>query len=317
MKYCTQIQRISKGVLMLLFAFIGIVCSAQLALAKKTSTTKLTLAYYKNSARMADTICFKEVNGRRLILLVMKPADKTHTKNRPVLVWIHGGGWTGGNVGQFIPQLRYSAAHGAVGISVEYRLIRKTNAPDDGNTTTLADCIADCRDAIRYIREHKNELGIDSDLVTVIGDSAGGHLALCMGILDAPSVEKADAVIDCNGITDFNNKTWQVYLPHKKRMDEEIREFSPLFNLDRNDPPLLILNGGKDNIVTPEEANKIYLESKKAGIDSEYILFDDMQHAFILTNYHATEEQTTRAILEIDHFLTKRGFLKGKPAITN
>ncbi len=315
MKHCRIRIRSDWRVLTLSFLCLVIIFYQNETFAQKQVGVKNTLEYFKKSTRIADTICYKEAGGRKLFLLVMKPENKLRIKNRPVLVWIHGGGWTGGNAGQFIPQLRYSADRGAVGISVEYRLIKKNNAPDDGNTTILTDCIADCRDALRYIREHKNELGIDPKRVTVIGDSAGGHLALCMGILDAPFVEKADAVIDCNGITDFNNKTWQVYLPHKKGLDEEIQAFSPLFHLDRNDPPLLILNGGKDKVVTPEEANKLYLESKKAGIDSEYMLFDDMQHAFILTNYHATEEQTTRAMLEIDNFLVKRKLLKGETVL--
>lgn len=278
--------------------------------------TKHNLAYYKSCTRLADTIWYKEVNGKKLFLLVINPEYKSSKKNRPALVWIHGGGWTGGHASQFIPHLRYSADRGAVGFSIEYRLIRKKNVPEDENTTKLTDCIADCQDALRYIREHKDEFGIDTKRITVIGDSAGGHLALCLGILDAPSVEKPNAVVNCNGITDFNNKTWQEYLPRVKDINEEIQAFSPLFHLDINDPPLLILNGGKDYLVTPDEANKLYLEAKKAGIDSEYVLFDDMQHAFILTNYHATEDQTTQAILAIDKFLTKRGFLERKTILT-
>lgn len=313
MKYCKINYILKRSIVVLFFLYAEIILSTQQTFAKKKVSYWRNLAYYKNSIRMADTICYKVLNGRKLNLLVMKPEDKTHANNnRPVLVWIHGGGWTGGNAGQFIPHLRYSADRGAVGISIEYRLIRKNNIPDDGNTTKLTDCIADCRDALRYIREHKEELGIDSGRITVIGDSAGGHLALCMGILDAPMVEKADAVVDCNGITDFNNTTWQEYLPHSKDMKEEIQEFSPLFHLDKNDPPLLILNGGRDNLVTPTEASKLYLEAKRVGIDCEYELFDDMQHAFILTNYHSTDEQITRAMIAIDKFLVKRKLLEGE-----
>ena len=200
--------------------------------------------------------------------------------------------------------------------SPAFPLMRKENVSDDGNMTKLTDCIADCQDALVYFRKHASELGIDPKRVAVIGDSAGGHLALCMGIFDSFPSARANAVIDCNGITDFNNKKWQGYLPNQNDLSAEIKKYSPLFNLDKSDPPLLILNGKKDKVVTAEESEKLYYEAKKAGIDAETILFDDMQHAFILTNYTATKEQTTKAILEIDKFLKARGFLKGKTILT-
>ncbi|MDD4921665.1 MAG: alpha/beta hydrolase [Bacteroidales bacterium] len=268
-----------------------------------------SIGYYKGLKTQPDTLYFKKIGEEKLRLLVMQPGKPDKKIKRPAMVWIYGGGWTSGSPEGYIPHLRYSAARGAVGIALQYRLVAKPGKSSD-NKNTINDCIEDCADALQYLRKHAEELGIDPDKIIVIGDSAGGHLALCLGILNLPKNAKANVVINCNGISDMSGKPWINLVtpgPDQKKMADQV---SPVNFLDARDAPILTMHGENDKVVLPADAEKFYQACKKAGIDTEYILWPGMRHAFILTNYTATEEQTTKAIFALDAFLQKRGFLK-------
>lgn len=278
---------------------------------QENSIEMKSIGYFKSLKTLPDTVYYKKVGDKSLRLLIMQPL-RLHKKQKcPVIVWIHGGGWTSGSPEGYIPHLRYSVAHGAVGVAIEYRLVAapgKLSAVTNDNK--LTDCLSDCADAIKYLRKHADELGIDPDKIIVIGDSAGGHLALCLGILNLPKSAKANVVINCNGISDMTGEKWIKYVKSGPGQIKMAKQVSPINFLDAGDAPILSMNGAKDGVVTPAEAETFYLACKKAGIDTEYILWPDMRHAFIVTNYTATEEQITKALFALDRFLQKRGFLK-------
>jgi len=276
---------------------------------EKTVETN-SIGYFKSLKTLPDTVYFKKIGDQSLRLLMMQPQRSEKMQEYPVMVWIHGGAWTGGSPEGYIPHLRYSAAHGAVGVAIEYRLVASPGKVSNViNNNTITDCINDCADAIRYLRKHADELGIDPEKIIVIGDSAGGHLALCLGVLDLPKAEKANVVINCNGIPDMTGEKWIKFVSAGPKQVEMAKKLSPMNYTDAGDPPILTMNGAKDQVVTPVDAEGFYDTCKKSGIDTEYILWPDMRHAFIVTNYTATEEQTDRALAAMEKFLVKRGFL--------
>lgn len=79
------------------------------------------------------------------------------------IVTIHGGGWGAGDPSLLAPHCRYFSSRGLVAVNVEYRLVSK------GSTVRIADCVADCRDAIRFVRESAVSLGIDPERIAVAG----------------------------------------------------------------------------------------------------------------------------------------------------
>ncbi len=268
------------------------------------------IGYFKTLGTQPETIVFKENGVNKLRLLVMQPSREGKMGKLPAMVWIHGGAWVAGSPDGFIPHLRWSAAHGTVGIAMQYRLVAKPESrTDPANMNTVEDCLSDCADAIKYIREHSEELGIDPQKIIVIGDSAGGHLALCLGTMNLPSVARANVVINCNGISDMTLEKWIKYISPGEDRFKRAKKLSPVNLLDSKDAPILTLNGGKDQVVTPNEAEAFFHACKEAKIDSEYMLFPDMRHAFIVTGYTATEEQTDRALTSMVAFLVKRNFL--------
>ena len=120
---------------------------------------------------------YKTVGDQRLKMLVDKPADWQASDKRPAIVFFFGGGWVGGNVGQFQRHCTYLASRGMVGIRVDYRVMPK------GDSGPPVMCVADAKSAMRYVRSHAGELGVDPERIAVGGGSAGGHLAAFTSML--------------------------------------------------------------------------------------------------------------------------------------
>ena len=112
-------------------------------------------------------------NPRQTLDLYL-PKERTAGTKLPVIVFIHGGGWVGGNkssgraaLQDFVAGGNYAAA------SVAYRLAGEARWPAQ---------IQDCKAAIRWIRANAASLGIDGERIAVMGTSAGGTLATLLGV---------------------------------------------------------------------------------------------------------------------------------------
>jgi acetyl esterase/lipase len=277
-------------------------------------------------------LVIKKVNNEEVKLFYIQPVDKKPVKNRPAIVWIHGGGWTGGITETFFPHARYFASRGAVGFCIHYRLVKA-----DGSVT-LADCLADCKSAIRYIREHAEELGIDPDKIIVAGDSAGGHLASCLGTVDgfdSPTDNLTisavpNAMVLYNPLSDFTTSpfinriiggaaldkrpTPESQIPNPGQL-ELARQLSPLYNVRKNQPTTLVLHGTDDTVILPEQSVRFTEAMKKAGNRCELVLLPDTKHAFVCVKWKASEEEVVNAFRLMDRFLVRSGYLKGKPTL--
>ena len=123
-----------------------------------------------------------------------KPGDKT-----PAIVFFYGGGWSGANMTQFYNQSKYFASRGMVAICPRYRTQSKYK-------TTPKECVKDGKSAIRWIRKHADELGIDPKKLAAGGGSAGGHVAAATGTLTGFNEEGEDTSISCipNALVLFN-----------------------------------------------------------------------------------------------------------------
>nr|MBC8867783.1 carboxylesterase family protein [Planctomycetota bacterium] len=134
----------------------------------------------ERDTRTVETNVYKQVGGQDLRLLVCKPDEWSADQARPAMVWIHGGGFAGGAPEAFLPHMKYSAARGAVAFGIQYRLMTSGGYKDDKKLSdeenqkrraekrkaflegaSLGDLVADCEDAIRYIRAHADEFGVD------------------------------------------------------------------------------------------------------------------------------------------------------------
>lgn len=302
-----------------------------------------TLRHYAEyDDRATEKHIVKQVDNHELIILVSKPDGWQKSDSRSGMLWIHGGGWISGNPEQFSPQIRYSASRGAVGFSLQYRLLKnpvyKKNKKlsDEENERlaqeefaafieglSIADCIEDCKDAVNYIKENAHLFGVNPNKLVAIGDSAGSHLAACLGTV-VEDAYKVNAVVACSSISDLTYEFGRDYIKpsqgyENKNMEDDpdrlrrARAVSPFYHLSGKTPPFLILDGGKDWL--KNEPKRFYKQLINQNIDAEYKQYPQAKHAFLLYAYSASLEEITQAILDIDAFLVKYGFLEGEPTI--
>jgi acetyl esterase/lipase len=267
---------------------------------------------------------YKEVDGIELNLYIFYPEKYRPRMSVPAVVCIHGGGWMGGDPRLFFPHARYFASRGMVAFSVQYRL---TSRPG----VTVADCIEDCKSAMRFIRLNAERFGVDPNRIAVLGDSAGGHLAACLGVMDdrfdAPGEDRsvsslANAMILYNPVVDSTVPELIKYVPERPLKGEPglsrmeiVRRISPLFCVKPGQPPALLMHGLDDTNVPPDQARRFADAMEKAGNRCDLVLLPKTRHAFVIVHYTAPDDQVVSAIRRADEFLRSLGYLKGKPTL--
>ncbi len=154
----------------------------------------------------------KTVEGRKLRLWIVKPEGWKASDRRPGAVFFHGGGWTGGSPPSSTPGPLPRHAGWSVYWS-STRLLSKGRGKD---TTPPLVCCQDAKSAMRWVRSHAGELGIDPAQRAAGGGSAGGHLAAFTGMvegLDDPADDVAvsarpNALILFNPVFDNGPNGW-------------------------------------------------------------------------------------------------------------
>jgi len=114
---------------------------------------------------------YKQIGGISLNLHIFNPKVHQETDSRAAIVFFHGGGWSSGTPRQFYRQSKYLADRGMVAISAEYRLAQKHHS-------TPKESVKDGKSAMRWIRAHAKELGINPNMIAAGGGSAGGQIWL-------------------------------------------------------------------------------------------------------------------------------------------
>ena len=250
-------------------------------------------------------IPYKTVGDVTLSLHVFNPPDFKAGDERPAIVFFFGGGWVGGSPSQFYNQSRYLASRGMVCLSAEYRVTR-------AHKTTPAECVKDGKSALRWIRNHAKELGIDPHRLAAGGGSAGGHVAAATGTVPGFDEDGEDTSIPCrpdalvlfNPVFDNGPKGYG-----HERVKAYWREFSPMHNIDRDTPPTIVFFGTRDNLVPVATAQAYKARMEKAGVRCDLDLYEDQPHGFFnKSRYYET-------LLETDRFLTSLGYLKGEPTL--
>ncbi|NLX99165.1 MAG: alpha/beta hydrolase [Rhodopirellula sp.] len=220
------------------------------------------------------------------------PADVPDGRRCPAVLIIHGGGWTGGDKGaaREINIGTNLAANGYVGFSINYVLAK-------GNPVWPQN-LYDCKTAVRWLRKNADRLKIDPEHIGVIGGSAGGHLAAMVALTDpesgldppGPYGEfscRVQAGVDLYGPADL--LTWLPdrpglgMLPASRAEDRGLyRLASPGTHADKDDPPLLILQGTADGTVPVEQSERLAAALAKAGTRHELIVIEGAPHSFHL-----------------------------------
>ena len=108
---------------------------------------------------------YKKVGNIELKLHIFNPDGHKAGDQKAAIIFFFGGGWNGGSPSQFYPQCEYLAKRGMVAISAEYRVKSR-------NGTSPLECVKDGNSAIRWVRSHALELGINPGKLAAGGGSA-------------------------------------------------------------------------------------------------------------------------------------------------
>ena len=225
------------------------------------------------------------------------PKNRAEGTKSPGIVIIHGGAWKGGNksAGREIDSGTTFALAGYVCASVEY-----DRTPGNWPRNLL-----DCKNAVRFLRAHADELGVDGTRIGVIGGSAGGHLAMMVaftshvaGLEPAapyPTVRnEVAACVNMYGPADLflqqgvkeavrdGEKRLEMFDPNAADLSALWRLASPIQHVRKDSPPVLILQGAKDAIVKPEQAVVLDAKLSEHGVEHQTVLIPDTAHTFTL-----------------------------------
>ncbi len=247
-----------------------------------------------------ESLVYKKVADRELSLLIDKPADWKASGKRPAIVFC----WVGGRATQFQKQSEYL---GMVGVRVQYRVIPKG---EKGPPTV---CCADAKSAMRYVRSHAVELGIDPHRIAASGGSAGGHLAAFTGLVpglddpqdDLPVSCKPDAMVLFNPV--FNNGLGQW---GHERVSERFKEFSPTHHVTKDAPPTIVFLGDKDKLIPVSVLTDFAADMQKAGVRCDAHISPNAPHGFFNHDPHFT-----LTLIEADKFLASLGWITGEPTL--
>ncbi len=242
----------------------------------------------RRPALPADVTVHRDVEyarvGDKSLLLDIYVPEKVAAP-RPLVVWIHGGGWRNGSKNQ--TRAVGMIKHGFAVASIGYRLSGEAIFPAQ---------IADCKAAIRWLRANADEYGLDANHFGVWGSSAGGHLVALLGTSGGAQEfeivgnhkevsSNVQAVCDFYGPTDFlqmdkhaiegsrlihdspdSPESRLIGAPIQENPDKVARA-NPITFVSADDPPFLIYHGDKDPAVPFHQSQLLNEALQKAGVE--------------------------------------------------
>ncbi len=237
----------------------------------------------------------------KLYLHVFDPAGWKASDKRGVVLIFHGGGWNRGNPKTYVPDAEYWASRGLVGITGQYRL-------GDREGTSPAACVADAKSAVRYLRAHAEELGIDPNKIAVGGVSAGAHIAACTGTVPGHNDPQDDAAVSC--VPDAMLLYYPFQMANTRNSD-----MAPLSFVNEKTPPTLFAAGEIDGLAPAERG--ILWGEKMRGSPNEFRLFIYRNTHHPSGGKHDIIEPgaDNDIIRQSDLFLAKLGYLTGEPTV--
>ncbi|PZR36073.1 alpha/beta hydrolase [Caulobacter segnis] len=248
-----------------------------------------------------DLVYIQRPGFRPLTLDLYTPAG---AGKRPLIVQIHGGGWSMGDSRQmagfkdFPAVLANLASRGYVVAAVNYRLSGEAPSPAQAD---------DVDAAIRWLKAHAAEYGIDPTRSATWGDSSGGHLS-AMAALDCSGDDCVTAGVSWYGVFDltpppnipYDDKlfaTTNAFLGCKIiTCPERVKAASPITHVKPNPPPMLLIHGDKDFAVPFTQSVALADALRKVGGDVELKIYEGANHGWWAATPEATRAFHQRAL---------------------
>jgi acetyl esterase/lipase len=251
-----------------------------------------------------QTHVFSSNNKTDLKMDVYRPPENVVGNNEGIIV-IHGGAWSGGIRNDFPQWNRWFAENGFTVFDIDYTLSPQPN---------YLSAITDIKTAVQRVKQRSREFNISPDKITLLGRSAGGHLALIAGYSANTQDEQVKGVISFYAPTDLiwdyanlsneyvidGRGTLASFLGGSPNESKELREryifASPIENVSAETPPTLLIHGGKDQLVRIENMNRLADKLSAANVKNETLDIPYAQHGFDY-NFNGWGSQITKSVI--------------------
>jgi acetyl esterase/lipase len=234
---------------------------------------------------------FARVDDHSLKLDLYRPVGAA---SPPLVVWVHGGAWRAGSKNSM--PLGELVRRGFAIASVDYRLSPVAKFPAQ---------VHDCKAAIRFLRANSKQYGYDASKIGIAGSSAGGHLVAEIGVTNGHSKlegkvgehpdqsSSVQAIVDYYGPTNFLTilkqstphglsvrvPALQLLLGSQPEENPSLAKLgSPVFHVDKNDPPLLMIHGDYDPQVPINQSHELHGRYKELGLTAHLAVIHGGAH---------------------------------------
>jgi acetyl esterase/lipase len=257
---------------------------------------------------MQKNVVYKQVDDWKGTLDLYLPADTS--KPVPLIIDVHGGGWWHGVKESHYDFDVFFKQNWAVA-NVEYRLAGQSRAPS---------ALEDVRCALIFLIKNAARLHINPDKIVIMGNSAGGHLALMTGFLgnnhlfdkDCETIEniKVMAIIDKYGGVDLRDpekwltKSLKIWVKSKINNTDFLSSLSPITYVNASCPPVIIIHGDADPTISYTQSETLNDKLEEAGVKHDFITVPGGGHGKFSDK---ANEQINKGIVE---FLEELGIDK-------
>lgn len=240
----------------------------------------------------------RSVRGLKMTLFVPRTKEK-----KPAVLYFPGGGFTSADHEKFL-EMRYAlACAGYVVAACEYRAV----------PNKFPALLEDAKAAVRWMRAHASEFGVDANRIGLLGDSAGGHVVQMAGatngeknwdVGDFKEVSSdVQAVVSIYGISDLttigegignenvhasaavtealllNGPAFKDFAGASVNADpQKAKAASPIGHVDGTEPPFLLMHGSGDKVVSPLQSKKMFEALQNKKVEAEYVLVRGAEH---------------------------------------
>ncbi|MCX6138274.1 MAG: alpha/beta hydrolase [Ignavibacteriales bacterium] len=285
-----------------LLLFGSVFCFA-FALIAQGSSTSMDLPA---GCTVHPDLVYKTAGSWKGLLDLYLPGDTT--KPVPLVLMFHGGGWNHGKKANVQRGALIYLKYGWAVANIEYRLLDVAPAPA---------AVEDARCALLWLVKNANRFCLDPQRIVTTGSSAGGHLALMMGLLPPENRFDKDcetgqnyhivAVINNFGVTDIvealKKTHWLDGAPDKASLAESL---SPLTYIKKGIPPIITVHGDEDPLVPYSQAVRLHQKLDSAGVKNYFYTVHGGKHGKF------SKEEGTAFKKQVKHFLEELGMPTGK-----
>ncbi len=222
----------------------------------------------------------------------------------PCVVLFHGGAWGGGDLKQFQEFCHYFASRGLVAITANYQLVSAKQKLPKG-VSRKQFCITDAKSAIRWVKQHSEELGIDPMKVITGGGSAGGHISMLAttnpGLNDPADPKEIDTSV----------AAYLLFNPALAAFDAKFPEVDATQHLTDDLAPAIVFFGTEDKKwLAGWNTAHAQLKNLGAGDRIKLWLAQDAGHSFF-----SKKPWLNHVLIKTDRFLVSQGLLSGQTTL--